>query len=457
MDYNPDNPRFIKSGDNATVFDVSNGYLDPVHGASDFLSRAGTNDMAGNVRTVDNPQSFLQGLFRTQAQNKFNPQIQNSLNGIDQSMQGINQQEGVVNQNFSDAQQSLQEKANQLGLLSSGGTAALTNKTASDKASALATLALQRAGLINQKAAVNTQGQQSIQDMVDQLLNNGTANQKSAFDRQVQLQQISATIPKGQTVNIQGQMITGTMAPKYSTVDLGNRTAVMDENGNVVKSYARGAVPTSGGGATAEESKFQSALSTAIKSGMYTSTGEKGKMSREQLINTLDGMFTGNIPRTSIAAAVYSQLTHPGDFTYDPSKDKAQTQAEQQNQNNNAVAQKALSDLSAASAAINKSGSRASLDYVKQVKSAFLAAQTGSDVNVTKMGLQGQAILTAVRALLNTGRITTAEIDAIQLPTIYDTKTQAQTKLNALQALLNTSGGGSTQTNTTSMSNIWGF
>lgn len=36
--------------------------------------------------------------------------------------------------------------------------------------------------------------------------------------------------------------------PNYSTVDLGDRIAIMDESGNIVQTYPKGAVPKSGGG-----------------------------------------------------------------------------------------------------------------------------------------------------------------------------------------------------------------
>jgi hypothetical protein len=180
---------------------------------------------------------------RKLAENTYNPQLETGLQSIQQSGLGFDQNETDINRNYDRLSQTLQEQAdatrrafeerqNQLGLLTSGGTAAGLGKissdlvrsqteSAQDKASRLASLAIQRAGLKTQETALRNTTSQSINDMVAKLLTGSrqdVAASKKALEEQNAL----------------------------STLDLGDRIVMIDKNGNIVKEYAKRSL--SGGG-----------------------------------------------------------------------------------------------------------------------------------------------------------------------------------------------------------------
>lgn len=130
--------------------------------------------------------------IKQQAASIYDPQRDLALNKIDQSnaaldinQTDIGRQYDTLGQNLRDqaskSSQALEERRNQLGLLQSGGTAAglgdiqknLNTNLANaeqDKASRLAQLALQRAGLTTQRAQVQIQYTQGLNDYVTKLL-----------------------------------------------------------------------------------------------------------------------------------------------------------------------------------------------------------------------------------------------------------------------------------------------
>lgn len=121
----------------------------------------------------------------------------------------------------------LTERFNNLGLLQSGLTAAglgkiqtdlgtNTGNSESDRASKLAQLALQRAGINVQKSANTANYTQNINDYVTKLLG---GSQTSVND---------------------------VLKPKLTTIDLGNRVALVDERGNIHSYLAKGKLPGSG-------------------------------------------------------------------------------------------------------------------------------------------------------------------------------------------------------------------
>lgn len=231
-------------------------------------------------------------------------------------------------------------------------------------------------------------------------------------------------------------------ANKLTTVDLGGSVALMKPDGTIVQTIRKTATPTSGSSLASTPGNLESVVKTAISSGQYTATGEPGKQSREQLINQLNSYYQGKIPLDSIKSAVYGTLTSPGEAPYNPTTSSANNAKASQTQTNVATAQQALSDLKAASQAINTAPNRGSLAYWKQIGSAGVGTIQGNSGPVAQLNLQGEAILTAIRALTNTGRITTSEINALKLPTYTDTATEAQTKITALERLLNKAAGG---------------
>lgn len=333
--------RFIKSASDPTVYDLAGGFLDPVSGADDFRRRAGTDDIAGNTLTVDSPNSYLESEFRKQAENRYLPQRDLALQGLDQAGLQLGQQEADVNRQYDTLGQQLrdaaeqatgtfQEQQNRFGLLSSGATAAGLGRIGSDlskntanaaqeRASQLAQLALQRAGLATRAADVKLQAQQGIQDLVSQLLSGSTQKQQQAFQQELQLKQVADTIPVGQTATIQGRVIQGTMQPQYQQVDLGDRIAFVDPGGNVVRSIAKGASPSSGGigSSKANASDLMDAVRQAVSSGEYTASGESGKKSREQLISDLVPYVAGTtLTPVDVANAVYSAFRGPGEGAF---------------------------------------------------------------------------------------------------------------------------------------------
>jgi len=340
--------RFVKDPNSATVYDTAGGFLDPIASAEDFAKRAGTTDIAGNTLVVPNVNQYLQGVFQKQAQNRFLPQQDLALQGIQQSGAKLDQNAADVNRQYdtlgqqlvdaaNQARGSLTESANNYGLLSSGLTAAGLGKISSDlsknqgnaaqdRASQLASIALQRAGLATQEASVKQQTSQSINDYVNQLLSGSTQAQEAAFNKQLQLQQLAASIPKGQSITIQGQTIQGTAEPKLSQIDLGNKVVSVDSNGNVVASYAKGLTPSvssSGSSLSTAQGKvaaLQDAVQQAIASGGYSYSGEKGKKTREQLIGELAGEFAGSgITSQQIKDAVYGTFRGASEGAYVPS------------------------------------------------------------------------------------------------------------------------------------------
>lgn len=450
----PSLPRFIQQQGNGTVYDTAGGFLDPIASPTDFQSRSGSSDIAGNTTVVPDVNKYLTDYFNQVAQARYQPQEQQALDQIGLSGQQLNQNEAQVNQDFSNADQTSAENQNNLGLLSSGSTAALQAKSGVDKASSLASIALQRAGLATQSAQVKTTGQQSINDYVNQLLSGSTQAQQASVAQQLQLQDLAAKTPIGQSVTIGGKTVQGTMQPSYTTLDLGNKIALVDQGGNIVQSYAKGAAPTSGGSslstAADKNSALTQAVQAAIASGQYTATGAPGKMSREQLIATLSGQFAGSgITAQDIKDAVYGNFVAQGEPAYNPvAQTAAQSATSQQVQTNIKVAQEALQAVQNASKNLNTAPDKASAAYLEQSTRNAANSARGNNSDITTLQSKGEALLTAIRALTNTGRVTESEINAVQLPTIYDTSTEAQQKIQLLQNLLQTAAGSNSSSST---------
>jgi len=148
---------------------------------------------------------------------------------------------------------SLEENYNNLGLLRSGMNAAglgdiqsTLNKNQGlneqGRANKLANIAIQRAGLTNtynsgmantelNKTLVNTNANQSINDIVSKLLSGS--------------QTAAGATPQGKTTYIPGiGYVQGTQAPVYKDYDLGDKIVTMDSQGNIVKTMAKSATPS---------------------------------------------------------------------------------------------------------------------------------------------------------------------------------------------------------------------
>lgn len=156
--------------------------------------------------------------IKQQAASIYDPQRDLALNKIDQSnaaldinQTDIGRQYDTLGKNLRDqaskSSQALEERRNQLGLLQSGGTAAglgdiqknLNTNLANaeqDKASRLAQLALQRAGLTTQRAQVQGQYTQGLNDYVNKLLDTEQQrrNDEEKYNQQLQLAQQKAAI-----------------------------------------------------------------------------------------------------------------------------------------------------------------------------------------------------------------------------------------------------------------------
>jgi len=154
--------------------------------------------------------------IKQQAASIYDPQRDLALNAIDQQNAGldinqndITRQYDTLGQNLKDqalkSNQALEERRNQLGLLQSGGTAAglgdiqknLNTNLANaeqDKASRLAQLALQRAGLTTQRAQIQSTYTQSLNDYVNKLLDSEQQrrNDEEKYNQQLQLAQQKA-------------------------------------------------------------------------------------------------------------------------------------------------------------------------------------------------------------------------------------------------------------------------
>jgi len=154
--------------------------------------------------------------IKQQAASIYDPQRDLALNAIDQQNAGldinqndITRQYDTLGQNLRDqaskSSQALEERRNQLGLLQSGGTAAglgdiqknLNTNLANaeqDKASRLAQLALQRAGLTTQRAQIQSTYTQSLNDYVNKLLDSEQQrrNDEEKYNQQLQLAQQKA-------------------------------------------------------------------------------------------------------------------------------------------------------------------------------------------------------------------------------------------------------------------------
>lgn len=249
-------------------------------------------DTYNSVMNSPERQQYVQNT----AQNQLKPTLDLSEQSIndqksalqqqnDLGMQNLTNQESKVIQNYDTVGQNLinqaktannqfQSDQNKLGLLQGSGTSygmgdIQTNLTKNqtlneqDKANQLADLAIQRAGLtstlnsglknldLQGVQAQNTYGQ-SLNDLVSKLISGSRDTYNSLLTQEQQKQKdmmtIASTIPQRQSVNIAGYgTIQGTQAPVYKDLDLGNKIVSVDSQGNVVKSYAKGATPGSSG------------------------------------------------------------------------------------------------------------------------------------------------------------------------------------------------------------------
>ena len=246
-------------------------------------------------------------------------QLDNSANQVNQNYDTVGQ--NLLNQ-AKNSQGTLEEKYNNLGLLRSGMNAAglgdiQTNLTKNqalneqDKANKLADIAIQRAGLGTQRAQLQITGQSSINDLVTKLLNGAQTS--------------ASTTPQGQTTYIPGVgYVQGTQAPKYDTIDLGGSVAVVDSQGNVVNSYAKGLTPSASSSsssssssaskaATTKLNQLNSSLSTAIKSGAKYLNGTQ---TREDLIRSLVNQYGDIVSPVEIAQKVYQNIRGNGEAAF---------------------------------------------------------------------------------------------------------------------------------------------
>lgn len=190
----------------------------------------------------------------------YKPSLDTSLNQIDLGNQGLDQNATDINrqydtagntlkQNASDSTNGLKENFNNLGLLQSGLTGAGLGKIQSDlntnlgnseadRSSNLANIALQRAGLNVQKTAATNTYQQNVNDYVTKLL--------------------------------QGSQSQLASNAQLTPVDLGDRVAFVDKNGNIVNTVAKGVAP-----GTASASSGDSSIATLLN-GILNPKGSTG-------------------------------------------------------------------------------------------------------------------------------------------------------------------------------------
>lgn len=103
-----------------------------------------------------------------------------------------------------------------------------------------------------------------------------------------------------------------------------------------------------------------------------------------------------------------------------------------------ANANSSLDELYGASNNINKAKTGDSATYLGQVLTNFYKSHIArNDKDITTLNNTGPQLLSIIKGLTSSSRILQSEITNIKLPSPYDTKTEAQTKLNNIKKILN--------------------
>ncbi len=194
---------------------------------------------AAEGATLDQILNDVQGYGELQsgaqktATSRLKPQLDLSLNALDIAGAGLNQEETAINrrrdtvgENLVKSAQGFEERQNQLGLLRSGQTSAglqdilvkQKGMNEQDRAAELGRVALERAGIGTRRAQTQLQYAQSVDDLVNQLIQGGdqalSTMQKGQQDQALKALDIALTIPEGKTVDIPGLgTITGLKQP----------------------------------------------------------------------------------------------------------------------------------------------------------------------------------------------------------------------------------------------------
>lgn len=433
---------FVRVQGTAKVYQkTGNGLLDPVADPADFAARNGGN---GDINANTDVIGSLNDAYNPEATAAANAQIDPQLTATQQSLGAEKDAALTGNTRLLDSlKQLFADRANSDPYARSGIVSGAANANETQRETQSVTQAGQDL-------------QAKLSDIAARLTN---ATSAAGAQKNSIIQQIKDSYATN-----------AANANKVTAVDLGDRIEFQKPDGTVVRTVAKGAAPSSSGSSLSTAAGKNSALLEAVQNelatGDYSTTGEAGKQTREQLIGKLSGAFAGTgITNQMIKDAVYGNARNTTEGAYVPGNSSA-TAKDQQVQTNIGVAQQALKDLQDASNAINISDTRTSPGYAKQLSAVASGKIQGNSSPVTQLGLQGEAILTAVRALTNTGRVTQSEMNAIQLPTAYDTRTQAQAKITALQRLLQKAAGGSPSSGPTigppapsggGLNSIWGF
>jgi hypothetical protein len=212
---------------------------------------------------------------RKRARSVYGPGLDFAMNQFDLESQGLRQNEFDINRNYDNLGRTLAEQAqksrstltenfNNLGLLQSGMTASGlgdvestlargTKETEQERASRLASIALERAGLgVARQQAVN-QTNSKVDDLVSELLG---GSRKSVED----------------------------LSAPATTLDLGNRVVLLNKKGQVVGQFAKGSL--SGGGSAGGSSLAD--LLTAIMGGGASGASPESEAALANLPKTPD-------------------------------------------------------------------------------------------------------------------------------------------------------------------------
>lgn len=164
-----------------------------------------------------------------------------------------------------------------------------------------------------------TTGKQKALSLRDALI---SQTLKDRQDLGLQKYQLEQGLESGQSAYVPGiGNLTGRGEKKLNTIDLGDRIAFVDSQGNTVREVRKGLTPSaSASGGSASFSKLGNSIlgdiESAVSSGQYTATGEKGKQSREQLIAQLASKYTGKASADDIKQAVYSTFRGANEPAY---------------------------------------------------------------------------------------------------------------------------------------------
>lgn len=339
------NSQFVKIAGNDKVYQkLGNGVLDPVLNTEDFYRRSGSRDIGGNTQTINS----LEEAYQPEINSQVSAQIDPSLNlAQDQA----NSDTGLVktsNQRLLDSIAKIysQKRENdplaKAGVYSGAADIYNTGQNVDQVTQANQDLTSQLSDIANRLKTTQTNAQTQKSGLQSTLLQQYLGNNSAYQEKQAALK---------------------ADANKVTSVDLGGSIALMRPDGTIVKTIRKSATPGSGAASLSTDAGKNAALINAVRNeiatGNYTSTGESGKQSREQLIGKLSGAFAGTgINVQDIKDAVYGNVRNLTEGAYTPGK--TATQSAQQSSDANSLLS-AFSSLDAASANLGAAGGGKSL------------------------------------------------------------------------------------------------